>query len=211
MAIDRRLLMLQQALRRSSPPPSGRVVVMAARVTPASGVGIRELAALDPGARIAGGRVLPIWIDDSDALEIITWNTGEASDLRQYGNRSHAEAQFHEFMRGREFTSIEIEISHSPCTACADMLVGLLKNIRAKGSTVTRAANRRVGQRIYIGSAVTTAGSVPAALRWGELYDMPPQATTPQCLRELQSAGWQLAAPRSAIPTAAGTPAITLL
>jgi hypothetical protein len=211
MAVDRRLLMLNQALRRSTPRPAGRVVVMATRVTPAFGVGIRELPALDRGAGIPGGRVLPIWIDDSDTLEIVTWNTGKASDLREYGNRSHAEAQFFEFMRDREFTSVEIEISHSPCTACADMLAGLLKTMRVKGTTVTRAPNRRVGQRIYIGSAIATGPTLPAALRWGELYDMPPQATTLQCLRELQNAGWQLAAPRSGIPIGAGTPAITLL
>ena len=211
MAVDRRLLMLHEALRRGSPRPPGRVVVMAARVTPAFGVGIRELPALDTGVGIPGGRVLPIWIDSSDTLEIVTWNTGEASDLRKYGNRSHAEAQFFEFMRDREFTSVEIEISHSPCSACADMLVGLLRTMKDKGTSVSRAPNRRVGQRIYIGSAITTAPALPAALRWGELYDMPPQATTPRCLRELQAAGWQLAAPRSGLPTDAGTPAIALL
>jgi hypothetical protein len=211
MSVDRRLLMLHQALRRSTPRPSGRIVVMAARVTPAFGIGTRELAALDRGAGVPGGRVLPIWIDDSDTLEIVTWNTGQASDLRQYGNRSHAEAQFYEFMKDRDFTSVEIEISHSPCSACADMLVGLLMHMKAKGTTVSRAPNRRIGQRIYVGSATATPSALPAALRWGELYDMPPQATTPQCLRELRSAGWQLAAPRTAIPTDAGTPAITLL
>ena len=153
MAADRRLLKLHEALRRCSAPPN-RVVTMVARVTPALGVGIRDLPALDRGAGIPGGRVLPVWMDGAGALEIVTWNTGEASDLRRYGNRSHAEAQFFEFMRDREFKSVDIEISHSPCTACADMLVGLLRSMKAKGTTVTPGTNRRVGQRIYVGSAI---------------------------------------------------------
>ena len=153
MAVDRRLLKLQEALRRCSAQPPGRIVTMVARVTPALGVGIRDLPALDRGAGIPGGTVLPTWIDGSGALEIVTWNTGEASDLRRYGNRSHAEAQFFEFMRDRDFKSVDIEISHSPCTACADMLVGLLKSMKAKGTTVTPGTNRRVGQPIYVGSA----------------------------------------------------------
>jgi hypothetical protein len=213
MAVDRRLLKLHEALRRCSSRPPNRIVTivtMVARVTPALGVGIRDLPALDRGARIPGGRVLPTWIG-AGALEIVTWNTGEASDLRRYGNRSHAEAQFFEFMRDREFTSVEIEISHSHCTACADMLVGLLRSMKEKGTTVSQAPNRRVGQRIYVGSAKRTPPAIPAALRWGELFDMPPQATTPQSLRELHAVGWQMAAPRVAIPNGAGTPAIALM
>lgn len=211
MAADRRLLKLHEALRRCSAQPPNRVVTMVARVTPAPGVGIRDLPALDRGAGIPGGRVLPIWMDGAGTLEIVTWNTGEASDLRRYGNRSHAEAQFFEFMRDREFKSVDIEISHSPCTACADMLVGLLKSMKAKGTTVTQGTNRRVGQRIYVGSAIKTPPAIPATLRWGALFETPPQATTPQSLRELHDAGWQMAAPRTAIPNDAGTPAITLL
>jgi hypothetical protein len=210
MAVDRRLLRLHEALRRCS-PPSGRIVTMVARVTPGFGVGIRDLPALDSGARIPGGRVLPTWIDGADALEIVTWNTGEASDLRRYGNRSHAEAQFFEFMRDHEFTSVDIEISHSPCTACADMLVGLLRSMQNRGTTVFRAPNRRVGQRVYVGSATRTPPAISASVRWGELFDTPPQATTPQSLRELSAVGWRMAAPRAAIPSDAGTPAITLL
>ena len=210
MAADRRLLKLHEALRRCSAPPS-RVVTMVARVTPALAVGIRDLPALDRGAGIPGGRVLPVWMDGAGTLEIVTWNTGEASDLRRYGNRSHAEAQFFEFMRDREFKSVDIEISHSPCTACADMMVGLLKSMKAKGTTVTQGTNRRVGQRIYVGSAIKTPLAIPAMLRWGALFETPPQATTPQSLRALHDVGWQMAAPRTAIPNDAGTPAITLL
>ena len=211
MVADRRLLKLHDALRRCPAQPPNRIVTMVARITPASGAGIRDLPALDPGAKVAGGQVLPIWINGPGALEVVTWNTGEASDLRRYGNRSHAEAQFVEFMRGRAFSSIDIEISHSPCTACADMLAGRLRSVKEKGTTVSTAPSRRVGQRIYVGSATTTSSAIPATLRWGELFSMPPQATTPQSLRELQAAGWQMAAPRAAIPEDAGTPAITLL
>jgi hypothetical protein len=201
MAVHHRLLTLHEALGRCSSRPANRKVVMVARVTPAFDIANLELPALDRGAGILGGRVRPI----PDGLEIVTWNTGEASDLRKYGNRSHAEAQFFGFMADHEFTSVEIEISHSPCTACSDMLVGLLKSMRAKGRTVS---THRVGQRTYVGYR---DAAIPAALRWGELYDMPPQATTPQCLRELQAAGWQMAAPRAAIPNDAGTPPIILL
>jgi hypothetical protein len=210
MAADRRLLKLHEALRRCSVPPN-RVVTMVARVTPALGVGIRDLPALDRGAKIPGGRVLPVWMDGTGTLEIVTWNTGEASDLRRYGNRSHAEAQFFEFMRDRDFKSVDIEISHSPCTACADMMVGLLKSMKAKGMTVTPGTTRRVGQRIYVGSAIKTPPAIPATLRWGALFETPPQATTPQSLRGLHDVGWHMAAPRTAIPNDAGTPAITLL
>lgn len=210
MAADRRLLRLQEALRRCPAQPANRIVTMVARVAPAVGVGIRDLPALDTGAGIAGGTVLPNWID-AGALEIVTWNTGEASDLRRYGNRSHAEAQFYEFMRDRDFTSIEIEISHSPCTACADMLAGLLNAMKARSASVLRGPNRRVGKRILVGSAIDTARPIPATLRWGALFETPPQATTPQSLRALQAAGWRMAAPRNAIPNDAGTPAITLL
>lgn len=210
MAADRRLLRLQEALRRCPAQPANRIVTMVARVTTAAGVGLRDLPALDPGAGIAGGTVLPTWID-TGALEIVTWNTGEASDLRRYGNRSHAEAQFYEFMRDRDFTSIEIEISHSPCTACADMLAGLLRSMRDRASSVLRGPSRRVGKSVLVGSATDTARPIPATLRWGALFETPPQGTTPQSLRALQAAGWRLVAPRSAIPNDAGTPAITLL
>jgi hypothetical protein len=88
--VHHRLLTLHEALGQCSSRPANRMVVMVARVTPAFDVENLELPALDRGAVILGGRVRPI----PDGLEIVTWNTGEASDLRRYGNRSHAEAQF---------------------------------------------------------------------------------------------------------------------
>ena len=57
MAVDRRLLKLHEPLRRCSAPPPGCVVTMVARVTPAFGVGIRDIPALDRGAGIPGGRL----------------------------------------------------------------------------------------------------------------------------------------------------------
>ncbi len=211
MAVDYRLPMLREALRRTTDVPDGRIVVMAARVAPSLGVGVRELRALDPGAKVPGGRILPIWINAAEALEIVTWNTGEASDLRRYGNKTHAEAQLFEFIRDKAFDSIEIEISHSPCTACVDMLTGWLRDVRARGATVSREPNRRVGKRIYVGSPVTKLPDLPAVIRWGKLYDMPPQATTWEYLGDLRKAGWHLAAPASALPGGAGTAPVTLL
>lgn len=184
---------------------------MAARVSPALGVGVRQLRALDDGAKVPGGQVLPIWLNTVAALEIVTWNTGEASDLRKYGNKTHAEAQFFEFIRDKAFDSIEIEITHSPCTACIDMLAGWLRNIRAKGAMVSREPNRRVGSRIYVGSAVTKLPDFPAIIRWGKLYDMPPQATTWQYLGDLYNAGWQLVAPGTALPAGSGDVPVRLL
>jgi len=83
--------------------------------------------------------------------------------------------------------------------------------MKAKGTTISRAPSRRVGQRIYVGSAIETPPNIPATLRWGALFETPPQATTPQSLRALHAVGWHMAAPRTAIPNDGGTPAITLL
>jgi hypothetical protein len=199
--------------RRRIEVPSGRVVVMAARVTSNApiGVGIREFPAIDPGARVPGGRLLPIELDQTDAIEVMAWNTGEASDLKRYGNLTHAERQFVRFMGDMEFTTIEIEISHSPCTACADMLAKWLADSRAKGRIVTKAANRRVGRKIYLGSPMIKDLDIPAVIRWGELFTSPPQATTWQCLSDLRQAGWGLAAPRSELPLGSGPTPVVLL
>jgi hypothetical protein len=109
--------------------------------------------------------ILPIWITKTEALEIVAWNSGEASDLRSYGNKTHAEAQFFGLLREKAFDSIEIEISHSPCTACINMLTGWLRSIRSRGAKVYREPNRRVGNRIYVGSEITTLPDLPAVLR----------------------------------------------
>ena len=215
MQIHSRLKMLRQAVGCAM-VPNGRTVVMVARVTPAFDVGLRGLSALDQGAKVPGGRILPIWINKTEAnkikaLEIVTWNTGDASDLRKYGNRSHAEAQFFEFLRDRAFDSIEIEITHSPCTACIDMLTGLLRSIRSEGATVSREPNRRVGNRIYVGAKIPQLPCLPAIIRWGKLYDMPPQATTWEYLGDLHKTGWKLIAPSTALPPGVGSVPVTLL
>jgi hypothetical protein len=212
MAAYRRLEMLIEAQRQLS-VPIGRKVVMAARIiTPLPmGEGMREFPALDPGAKVPGGRLRPIWLDYTEAAEILTWNTGQASDLRKYGNLTHAEKQFVRFMGDRQFTRVEVEISHSPCSACTDMLAGWLAECRKKGRMITRAPNRRVGRRVYIGSLLIRDPDVPAILRWGELYTTQPQATTWQSLSILHRAGWRLVAPRNALPSGSGDATVTLL
>jgi hypothetical protein len=146
---------------------------MVARIvttTPIGGVA-REFTAQDRGAGVPGGRVHAILINDPNFLEIATWNTGQPSDLRETGNRSHAEKQFYEFVQDKEFSKVETEISHSPCTVCCDMLAG-----------------------------VPRGRKLPAALRWGQLYEWGVQATNRQSLVDLLKVGWKLAAPESAIP-----------
>ena len=210
MAVDRRLLKLHGALRRCSLRPPNRIVTMVARVTPALGVGIATSQpwTVAPGYRADGccrpglGRARLKSSRGTQVRRPICVDMGIGATLRRNFSRSCG---------FREFTSVEIEISHSPCTACADTLVGLLRSMKEKGTTVSQAPNRRVGERIYVGSAKRTPPAIPAALRWGELFDMPPQATTPQSLRELHAVGWQMAAPRVAIPNGAGTPAIALM
>ena len=154
-------------------------------------------------------RILPISITQPNALEVVTWNTGEASDLRKVGNRSHAE--FFEFIRDRTFDSIEIEISHSPCTACIDMLAGWLRKRMESGTTFSKPTIRKVGNRTYVGSPGRNLPNVPAVIRWGVLYDMPPQATTWQYLSDLYKAGWQLWLPGNALPGGTGSTPVHLL
>jgi len=210
MATDPRLVILNEALGRASTLPAGRHVKMVARVTPTFGAVACDLPALDPGARVAGGRLLPRVIEEEVRLDILTWNTGETSDLRKYGNLTHAERQFLEFMRGKDPIKIEIELSHSPCTACADMLGGWLKELRARGAKGSREPNRKDAKgRTLVGSPVITLRDIDAEIRWATLYDTPPQATTGQCLGDLHRAGWKLAAPRMAIPS--GAPPVRLL
>jgi hypothetical protein len=178
------LKLLSAAFDFTSPPPKGRIVTMAARAVmtkPLPGVA-REFPALDPGAKVPGGRVHAVRLNDPKLLEIATWNTGEASDLRAYGTRSHAESQFYEFMRDKEFEKVEIEMSHSPCTGCCDILAGLLRGKK-----------------------------VQAELRWAKPYEWGIQATNRQSLSALLTAGWTLAAAASAIPSdAQGLPIVRL-
>ena len=51
MAVHHRLEMLSDAMRRAD-VPAGRTVVMAARLSPAVGIGTRDLRPLDDGARV---------------------------------------------------------------------------------------------------------------------------------------------------------------
>lgn len=173
MSKDECLKIMRKAFDHTSPPPRGRSVKLIARIMMKAPIGgtAHEFPAQDPGAKVPGGRVHAIRINDPHLLEIATWNTGEASDLRKYGTLTHAENQFYEFVRATEFTQVEIEISHSPCTGCSDMLAGLLRG-----------------------------RNIPAILRWAKPYEWGVQATNRQSLSELLQAGWKLAAPESAIP-----------
>ena len=63
MAVDHRLGMLRQALDRASGVPGGRKVVMAARVTPALGVGIRDFKRWMMVPKLLAAKILPIWIE----------------------------------------------------------------------------------------------------------------------------------------------------
>lgn len=173
MATDQRLRLLSAAFDFTSHAPKGRKVLMAARVlfnSPMPGEA-REIPAQVPGAKVAGGRVHGPLLSNRHLLEIATWNTGEASDLRARGTRSHAEHQFYMFMQGRAFDQIEAELSHSPCTGCCDLLAGLIRGRK-----------------------------VSATLRWAKQYQWGVQATNLYSLNELIRAGWKLAAPGTAIP-----------
>ena len=202
---DRRLGLLNQLEQGMPARPSGRAVVLAARIVSATpqAVGNRDIPAIDPGAGIPGGRVVLSSAKAATVLDIMAWNTGESSDLRHYGNRTHAENQLVQFLRATPVDSvgieaIDVELSHSPCTACADMLRGWLSDAVAARSTGAREPSRRTGNRVLVGAPVRNA--FPASLRWARLYETQPQATTPQCLDELHQAGWRMAAPRGAIP-----------
>lgn len=173
MARDARLKLLTAAFDFTSPPPKGRSVTMAARVLfcDAMSADARDIQAQDPGARVPGGRAHGPVAQNPKLLEIATWNTGKPSDLREYGTRTHAENQFYEFMRGKKFDHVDIELSHSPCTGCCDLLAGLLRGSKATGT-----------------------------LCWARPYEWGIQATTSFALMELLKAGWKLAAPADAIP-----------
>ena len=71
-------------------------------------------------------------------------------------------------------------------TACAGMLVGLLRDMKAKG-TAGPPSKEKFGWK---------DATIPAALRWGELFTTPPQATTGPYLWKLHEEGWQMSAPR---------------
>jgi hypothetical protein len=155
-------------------------------------------------------------------LEIATWNTGEPITLNVTGSLSHAERQFIGYLNKKaeqeplflaSIRSIEIDINLSPCTACADSLSGLLRNINdalgpesPKASPVTRTVlpgtSSSGGRRILVSGAPSEAAPhVHALLRWGKLYTSGPQATNWPALFELCKAGWQLQSPPGERPT----------
>jgi hypothetical protein len=211
---------------------------MAARVTSSqlTGDGDHDIIAVDPAAPLRstgdrpapahplGGRVLSFTpAGKGTMMTVATWNTGEPVDLQKWGNLSHAERQFIDFMRKKELRdlspffanieAIEVEINLSPCTACADGLAGLLRDIIATrpAAPVTRAPNRVVDRpatatapartAILIGSPLARPPSVSATLRWEKLYAGGVQTTTWASLATLTKAGWRLTAPADARPS----------
>jgi hypothetical protein len=186
MAIDPRLIRMKKAFELTiSKPPAGRIVLLVARVwlrdaASASEVGV--IPAQDPGARGKGGapidglRFHKPSLKESNLLEIATWNTGKPSNLQDMANPTHAERQLCEFLntpnKERYFSSIEVELTHSPCTACCAMLEKL--KFKNPGSS--------------------------ASLRWIEPYEIPPQATRKDNLEDLMGVGWELSAPATGLP-----------
>jgi hypothetical protein len=175
--------------QEGSRPPAGRLVLLVARVwlkdaTAAAEVGV--VPPLDPGARgkdgkyIEGLRFHKPSASDPNLIEIAAWNTGEDSRLRKLGSRTHAETQLYEFLNAtnkrRLFKSIELEITHSPCTHCC----GLLRSLKEANP----------------GSS--------ASLRWIEPYDSGEQATNKTYLETLLNFGWELAAPSNGLPLCPG-------
>jgi APOBEC-like N-terminal domain len=177
------LTKLHEALSHCPNKPSSRAVIMVARIKPGFKVAKAELpAARDRQYRYCGGWVREI----TGGLEVVTWNTGQTGDLQpETANESHAERQFLEFMRKpgeaewgvfRDFASVDIEISHSPCTACADMLKLFLE--KNKG-TADPPAKEKFGYK---------DAKIPAALRWAELYRL----STGPSLNYMQGVGWHM-------------------
>ena len=162
---DHRLQLLNQLEQRMPARPPGRKVVLGARVTSSApfGVGSGGVKAKYPGARVAGGRVAVPLNPDKPMLEIMTWNTGEASDLKRYGNLTHAERQFVELMGEMPVDSVEVELSHSPCTACSDLLNGWLEKINARGAVVHGPKTRMLGARRVVVPPVRA--KIPAVIR----------------------------------------------
>ena len=121
-----------------------------------------------------GGAILPV---TGQTVEARTWNTGDIDRAREL-NSSHAEHYFVRFVSGqhdpawqRRITHIEVDIhDYSPCTACADELVGLMNHLKGKRQP--------------------SDPSLTATLTWRKPYDKPPLATTQAALNTLAAAGW---------------------
>jgi hypothetical protein len=176
------LLNLNEALRNCPNRPPSRAVILVARVRPAFEVANIELPpACDRQYKYGGGRVLLGRVPGG--LEIVTWNTGETGDLQpETADESHAERQLIELMRQpkttddwktyRKFTSMEIEISHSPCPACADKLKLMLEH----GKT-----DSQEKPKFWMKNE-------PFSLKWAELYRL----TNAPSLHHMQNVGWRM-------------------
>ena len=166
--------------------PTGRKCVIRATITPNLGIPPQTLLPADrPGMIHGGGQVLA---GDTNGKPrkgtcqyVVTWNTGEEKSLYETANATHAERQLINFLAGHAVTSINIEITLSPCPPCADQLI------------------KWIGQQ---------KGPVEAMIEWKRLYVSGAlgQGTVGETLNRLHAAGWKLAAPGSEIPEGTHVP-----
>jgi hypothetical protein len=168
--------------------PTGRKCVVRATIMPNLGIPPQTLPADRPGMIHGGGQVLAGDATGKTAIQdtcqyVATWNTGEEKGLYETANATHAERQLINFLADHAVTSINIEITLSPCPPCADQLI------------------KWIGKQ---------KGPVVAVLEWKRLYvsERLGQGTVGDTLNRLHAAGWKLAAPRSEIPEGTHVPVI---
>ncbi len=209
--------------------PAGRSVCLCARIglSNLTGEGRRDLvadiAAIDPsskplpigGGRVPqlplGGRVLGVMSPDnkSTVITVASWNTGNSQSIsRSRANPSHAERQFIDFMERKQrsdgdffahVTMLDVSLDRSPCAACSDALVGLLRDVRrALPAPAPAMMVRRAG--VIVSKSEGGKSDLSAILRWSQLYESRVHGTSWQSLLDLGNAGWRLIAPRDARP-----------
>ena len=185
------VLPLAEFLPRGVAPRGRSVRVMAELVLRGpSPVGAATLLPAGESATVPrGGAILRQDATRSNVLRAFTWNT---SDIFQAGNTSHAEHQLAGFLAGQgdvlsQTEQITVSIwNYSPCATCAEELARLLARA---GSARGRAFNQ---------------GSSEARIHWLTYYPgidlRGTNATSWDRLHEMQSAGWRLYAPGTAMP-----------
>jgi hypothetical protein len=169
--------------------PGGRTVTARTRLTLSRPVAVTPGAFAPAGGvpRVpTGGEVLPQREEDrGTVVDVRTWNT---SNIDAKGNDSDAEHQFVSWLRRPAnehllplIAQIEIAVhTYIPCSWCANELARLLdtiKGVQGRDRTITR-----------------------AALSWSTFYRVGTRPVSWQNLRDLQSSGWSLSAPRTAFP-----------
>jgi hypothetical protein len=158
--------------------------VVRATITPNLGIPPQALPADQQGMIHGGGQVLAGDTNGKRSIQdtcqyVATWNTGEDKGLYETANATHAERQLINFLGNHAVTSINIEITLSPCPPCADQLI------------------KWIGKQ---------KGPVEAMLEWKKLYVNGTIGTVGDTLNPLHAAGWKLAAPGSQIPLGTHVP-----